>query len=1087
MRLFIRTLCIYITVLCLFGQKAQAQAAQEEYGKNRIQYQVFKWQYITTNNFIIFYYDNNEALARTAAQYAETEFSRLSDLFGFSSYSRIRLYVYASKADLQQSNVGLEQENSIVGGRTNFIKSIVEVPFAGNQIAFRKEISRGVAQTLLNDMMYGGSFKDVVQNNYLLLLPDWFIGGGVRYASDGWSIELDDQVRDAMSTRRWRKPSNLLGEEAEIAGQSIWNYIAEKYGRANISNILNLTRIMRNEENSIGSTLAIPYEKLIRDWRNYYSAMADAAAASYKTPEKTNRISHKTNRKWVYNDLAVSENGQLVAYTQNYEGRYRVLLLDRQTGRQSIVWKGGNRLLSQRVDYQTPILAWQGNAALHVISLHNAQPEWLAYDVATGKKTKTSLAQFKQVYSFDVTTDGKNMVLAAQQEGQSDIFLFNIVRGNVTNLTKDFYDDQQPQFIGNESIVFSSNRLSDTLGKSATYKDIFNNYNLFELKAHSKTLKRLTNTVFNETRPRVLDKNNIVFLSDEFGINNLKKLDLATGQCSSISEWEYSVKNFDVNENSQAITFILKSNNQENLYQTAAPANWNSNLVNLPTRRQDMIADRIYRQNVKSLGAVAADTAAKLTPPTLTVAPVVADTAAKPVVAPKDTIIMLNTNEIDIRNYVFESEKIRKSSFKPSLKPQLLKPSLPTVAHTEAGTGQSNVSATGPFEYLNRLGLNTISTTATLDPLRGLGFLMEATMTDMFENHKIKAGFLPFSDLRSSNIFMEYQYLKRRVDFKARMDKQSYYYSNESLARRYNLNKAQLTAAYPLSLAHRIEVSPFVAQTRYVNLDDGAASMSTPDVKQLYSGIGAEYVYDHTVSHGINMLEGTRGKVRFEQYFGMGNSQKSFGNLHIDLRHYQPIHKELVLALRGSFGHFFGNAAKKYSLGGMDNWIGGDGRFNRSDNEHDPLLEQQQGDQNVDWLFMQFATNLRGFKYNTMYGRNYMLFNAELRIPIVRYLYRGTISSNFLRNFQLVAFADAGTAWQSGSPLDRDSNFGSKTTYSNPFTITVNEFYNPILSSYGAGLRTMILGYYVKADMAWGVQNYEVLSPRFYFTLGYDF
>lgn len=1083
MKLFIRTLSICMAVLCLFGQKAQAQAAQEEYGKNRIQYKVFKWQYITTNNFIIFFYDNNEPLARTAAQYAETEFSRQSDLFGFSSYSRIRLYVYASKADLQQSNVGLEQENSIVGGRTNFTKSIVEVPFSGNQIVFRKEISRGIAQTLLNDMMYGGSFKDVVQNSYLLLLPDWFIGGAVRYASDGWSMELDDQVRDAMSTRRWRRPSNLLGEEAEIAGQSIWNYVAEKYGRANISNILNLTRIMRNEENSIGSTLAIPYEKLIRDWRNYYSAMADAAAASYKIPEKNTRINHKTTRKWVYNDLAVSDNGQMVAYTQNYEGRYRVLLLNRQTGHQRTIWTGGNRLLSQRVDYQMPLVAWQGNAALHIIYLKNAQPQWLSYDVATAKKTKSTLEQFKQIYSFDVTPDGKNMVLAAQQESQSDIFLFNIVRGNVTNLTKDFYDDQQPQFIGNEGIVFSSNRLSDTLGKSATYKDIFNNYNLFELKINYKILKRLTNTVFNETRPRVLDKNNIVFLSDDFGINNLKKLDLTTGQFSTVSEWEYSVKNFDVNESNQAITFILKSNNQENLYQDTQ-VKWNNNLVNLPTRRQDLIAERIYRQNVKSLGTVAQDTTTKLTPPK---PPITTDTVAKTAVAPKDTIIMLNTNEIDIRNYVFESEKIRKNTFKPTLKPQLLKPSLPTVAHTEANAGQSIVAASGPFEYLNRLSLNTVTTTATLDPLRGLGFLMETTMTDMFENHKIKAGFLPFSDLRSSNIFMEYQYLKRRLDFKARVDKQSYYYSNEELARRYNLNKAQFTVAYPLSLAHRIEISPFVAQTRYVNLDDGAASMSTPDVKQLYSGIGAEYVYDHTVSHGINMLEGTRGKIRFEQYLGMGNSQKNFGNLHIDLRHYQPIHKELVLALRGSFGHFFGKAAKSYSLGGMDNWVGGDSRFNRSDNAQDPLLEQQQGEQNVDWLFLQFATNLRGFKYNTMYGRNYMLFNAELRIPIVRYLYRGTISSNFLRNFQLVAFADAGTAWQSGSPLKRDSSFGSKTTSANPFTITVNEFYNPILSSYGAGLRTMILGYYVKADMAWGVQNYEVLSPRFYFTLGYDF
>ena len=60
-------------------------------------------------------------------------------------------------------------------------------------------------------------------------------------------------------------PSRLSGAEAERVGHSIWNYIVQKYGRDNVSNILNLTRIIRNEQSSISSTLGVPYSRFLRE------------------------------------------------------------------------------------------------------------------------------------------------------------------------------------------------------------------------------------------------------------------------------------------------------------------------------------------------------------------------------------------------------------------------------------------------------------------------------------------------------------------------------------------------------------------------------------------------------------------------------------------------------------------------------------------------------------------------------------------------------------------------------------------------------------------------------------------------------
>jgi hypothetical protein len=56
-----------------------------------------------------------------------------------------------------------------------------------------------------------------------------------------------------------------------------------------------------------------------------------------------------------------------------------------------------------------------------------------------------------------------------------------------------------------------------------------------------------------------------------------------------------------------------------------------------------------------------------------------------------------------------------------------------------------------------------------------------------------------------------------------------------------------------------------------------------------------------------------------------------------------------------------------------------------------------------------------------------------------------------------------------------------------PFRIEIDEYLNPWLYSYGLGLRTMMLGYYVKFDLAWPVENYTVKDPRLSVTLGFDF
>jgi outer membrane protein assembly factor BamA len=172
----------------------------------------------------------------------------------------------------------------------------------------------------------------------------------------------------------------------------------------------------------------------------------------------------------------------------------------------------------------------------------------------------------------------------------------------------------------------------------------------------------------------------------------------------------------------------------------------------------------------------------------------------------------------------------------------------------------------------------------------------------------------------------------------------------------------------------------------------------------------------------------------------------------------------------------------------MDNWIINRARIGgqTSDGIENPLGYSLS---NPDLLFTEFATSLRGFEYATLFGNSVLLANAEFRVPLIRALSNGPVSSNFLRNMQFIAFYDVGTSWSGKPPFTSENSVSYEKIggYPNAFEIEIKNYLNPWLYSYGVGIRTVILGYYMKADLAWPVENYQVLKPKLHVTLGFDF
>lgn len=1079
-----------------------AQFANEKFGRNRIQYEQFDWKFLSSDNFDVYFYRGNEKIAREVNEFLEEEFDKITDLIGYPPYFKTKIFLYNSTSDLQQSNVGIGKGTFAPGGETNFVKPYIEVANPGSVSELKEKLLVEVANLMVNEMMFGGSLKDMFQSAVLLNLPEWFISGASLYVAKGWTIEMDDYVRKLVDTKRAKKFNRLTGKDAGLAGQSLWNYIAHKYGRSNISNILNYTRIIRNEEKSISITLGISFEQLMYEWQNFYIDNARQVEQNYETPSFEESITGKKNRKGIFhNDVKISPDGSKIAYTKNNNGRYKVIIQDRNTGDETVVFKGGYKVIGQEIDYKLPIIDWADDNTLGLIYNKYGKVYFVLYDVQTNSKLPRILERMEQVRSLEFSTNGRLAVISAVVGGRNDLYLLSTRRDRTKRLTNDVYDDIDPSFIPNSSsIIFSSNRVSDTLDvKEQNLDQVGNNYNIFyyDLDTTKNVLTRVTNTVSQDIKPIALSDNKIYYLSDQRGIRNIFTYDRISGIYSQVTNFSQSINDYDLNFNNSILTYSSDYKGNDFIY-IDNNFNYNQQIFTPQTLRQQVLQAKEFnarrqakstegltieqiveqrlaakrqreegeKMDLDSLNTEAIDT---LSSDLIDTKNYIFDEEPEPRETPKEDII--NTD-----NYTFDSEVLEEE--KPSF--------LAQYRHARQGTRIS-----GPFPADTRISVDNLLTSFVIDPLRGFGILLEVEMNDMLENHKFNGGLTAITDLQSGDLFAQYQYLKYYVDYSIRYDRSVIFWENDVNLQQYSKNTFELGASVPINTKTRISLKPFYTYTLYENLAPRNIAPSAggpqflPIEKEDYIGGTAEFVFDNSIINGMNLIEGSRAKISIKHYEGLGNKQRSFSNFKADLRHYQKIHREIVIAFRGFYGSFFGQSPKKYLLGGVDNWILRDQNTSGDDNP----LQNSSERTNADLLFVEYATALRGFDYAQFYGNNVAMFNAELRLPIIRYLSGGPISSNFFRNLQFTGFFDIGSAWTGKSPFNAENEIRNETIGggNNPFTIELRNFRNPWLYSYGVGLRTMILGYYAKLDVAWPVEDYITKDVRFQVSLGYDF
>lgn len=1078
----------------------QAQQVATEFGKNRIQYHddFDQWNMYETENFVTYWYGKGREIAHTVVQLAELENPSIQNILEHKMNDKIELIVYLDLTDMKQSNLGLEEQFVSQGGITKVVENKVFLYFNGDHNDLRKSLREGIASVYINSMLHGNNLQEIVQNAVLLNLPDWFQDGLISYMGEEWNPEIESSLKDFFTHPKKTKKDfvRLTRVDSRLAGHSMWNFLANYYGRASISNLLYLTRINRSLENGLLYVLGIDSKELSKQWQEYYQNRFTSGSDPMASFDHDLHL--LSQRKDIaLGRMRLNPEGTQLAYTLNEHGRVRLILYDMQSGKKDVLFRYGVKNYEQEADLNYPVIAWREDGKALSILYERRDIIYLSsFDLDAGKTFSDKLSpEYHRVYDMDYWS-ADTLAFSASTDGFSDLYLYAPVTRQSIRLTEDFYDDLDASVIQIPSgrfILFSSNRMDEQPGKMKLDSTLpIGPFDLYLLSHGEKNqLRKLTYTLdASERNARLAGPDALFCLTDVDG--RWQRLQVSRIMedpplTTIVTRYDRDIRQHEfVPESEVIIDYLVK---------------WKKPFIQTSSLDSLQVYSGMLKTNTLASPA-----------------PLVLD------VKPEEVVV---EESID-PGYLFQTpfpkpatvpsqsgKKAEEDGAVMETQPETELPGLFTpITFQRQRTPGYDPGDLVPFIHSRviasrlRFKLDYLNTTVDNEPLFGgldsyagekrefqpspLGLLIKGSLKDLLEDYIITGGARFPTTFNGSEYFLVFDNRKRRIDKQYAIYRKSIIepdptQTSISARNQFVSFLGFVKLSYPFDVYNSVRLSGTLRNDRTIALatDQQTLNRKTDDAQRF--GLKLEWIYDNTRILDINSRTGTRAKVwtevvkRFDLNLFEAGKKFEFNKgfmtvLGFDARHYVSPDRRTIFAFRGTGATSIGSERILYYLGGVENWL-----FPAFDNGVSVPNEDH-------FAYTAIAANMRGFKYNARNGSSVVLANAEVRVPILQYLSRQKIRSSFLRNLQIVGFLDAGTAWHGPDPFGPENPLNT-VVLTNPPTVevTVNYYRNPLIVGYGAGARTMLFGYLLKLDYGWNWESKTSRKPLLHFSMGTDF
>ena len=1019
MRISLKTiLVIFLFSIPVFSQN---------FGKNKVQYQEFKWHFLQSKHFDVYFYPGAYDIAVFTANEAESSYVALRLDFKYEITKRIKIILYKSHNDFQQTNVVDSYMPEGVGGVTELYKNRVVIPYEGSFSQLRHVLHHELVHAVMNDMLYGSSVQSLVSGQ-VVPVPLWFAEGLAEYFSMRWDTRADMIIRDAAISGYLPPIQYLDYYLAYQGGQSVFRYIAQKYGNEKISEILHKIKGSFRFDGAFKSALGITLEELSDEWQKQMRKEYWPDIANRQEPAEFARAvtHHKKQQNYLNISPTLSPNGDKMVYLSDRDGRQSIYLRDILEDKiiKRLV-RGESSINFEELHWLSPGMGWSPDGKKVTFSTKAGDQDALyIYNIASDEIEQHKFG-LDGIFSTAWSPVKDEIAFIGNKNGASDIYIYDIKADSIRNITRDRFSDSYPKWSADgERIVFVSDRGAYINGREipddfTMEKHNFKNTDIYLLQIKSGEIKRLTDTSALESDP-ILSSNGrwLFYSSNETGIYNIYKKDLQTGESFAITNLLTGAFQMTMDKHDKTMAFASFSEGGWDIYTIKDP-------LSLPRVTPD---STVYFKRLRKTKNDKSDHSLRLA--------VVADSVKNRVKAPRNS---------NYKNYVFADLNRRtvKKQAVVNLKKERYK----------LEDGHYKVR-----NYKVKFSPDLVNGAAGYNTLWGFQGYTSLAFSDVLGNHKIYIGTNLVFDLKNSYFSLQYFYLPKRIDYGL----SAFHYANTYYTQfgfiRYRQYGVWGLASRPFNKYTRIDFSLnwWTTIMEYL-LVDGTI---TRKVQSVLPGIQLVHDTSEWRWPETGPRDGFRGTAGITFSPKYAHNSPEFVTAKVDLRKYFKVSETYSIGVRVAAGASRGQNPQRFFLGGVSNWL--NRRFKdgvRINNLYDVY-------------FSEFVTPLRGARYYEQTGDNFALVNLEFRFPLIPYMQLGFPPLR-LGNIQGLFFIDTGTA------------FDSKT--SNEFKTVKDGRLKDIVASYGVGARIFLLGMLLKYDLAWRYDLVESRVPYHMVSMGIDF
>ena len=436
------------------------------FGQNKIVYDELEWSVYHSTHFDIYFYEEERDSLQRVVDAAESAYLDLSQKFNFQISKKIPLIYYHTHSAFEQTNVMLNFIPEGVGAFAEPARNRMVLPIDMPDDELLELITHELTHIFEYEILFQGKFgKNVTANP-----PQWLMEGLASFMAQDEDSRDRMVLRDAVVNDRIPRISqNPRGYFAYRFGNSVFQYILEQYGWDGVRDFIYEYR--NTLGNSVDRALKRAFnlepdefDTRFRTWlrKQYLPALvAKGEPQEYGDPFKIDPnnpsseispvpspsgdllVGFTTYKEDV--DLAlmnIPDRKLIRNLTEGYTNRYEYPVVQAFTTASVM---GRDVAFSPSGDQVALFVRKERGRNL------------LLLNPFTGAIIRSIPMPIEQQLSPAFSPDGKKIAFSGIRGNQSDIFVYDLADGTLTNLTSDaFYDGAPVYSPDGEWLVYSS-------------------------------------------------------------------------------------------------------------------------------------------------------------------------------------------------------------------------------------------------------------------------------------------------------------------------------------------------------------------------------------------------------------------------------------------------------------------------------------------------------------------------------------------------------------------------------------------------------------------------------------------------------